>query len=309
MTSPELSEKPSGPKDTPGNHSKTHYWTLQCQVESGWEELWEWYCFEHGALGTEQRSSPEGFQSVAYFPEHPSGSIKNLHQQFNASIAGNLEAVRILALNFREEEDWQSNWKPFFKPVQIGKTLEVLPPWLSSTESTRKNRIIIDPGQGFGTGHHTSTALALELLEKFLESCPVKPHWILDFGSGSGILSIGACLMGCEKSIALELEGDALKDVFSNSELNQLQNRIMPLRANKNCFNKIFPLVISNMLLSELKQSSEDLASSVAEEGRLLLSGILENQVSELEKIFKDLGFVPSNKITRDGWSALEMSR
>ena len=309
MTSPELSEKPSGPKDTPGSHSKTHYWTLQCQVESGWDELWEWYCFEHGALGTEQRSSPEGFQSVAYFPEHPSGSIKNLHQQFNASIAGNLEAVRILALNFREEEDWQSNWKPFFKPVQIGKTLEVLPPWLSSTESTRKNRIIIDPGQGFGTGHHTSTALALELLEIFLESCPVKPHWILDFGSGSGILSIGACLMGCEKSIALELEGDALKDVFSNSELNQLQNRIMPLRANKNCFNKIFPLVISNMLLSELKQSSEDLASSVAEEGRLLLSGILENQVSELEKIFKDLGFVPSNKITRDGWSALEMSR
>ena len=309
MTSPELSEKPSGPKDTPGSHSKTHYWTLQCQVESGWEELWEWYCFEHGALGTEQRSSPEGFQSVAYFHEHPSGSIKSLHQQFNASIAGNLEAVRILALNFREEEDWQSNWKPFFKPVQIGKTLEVLPPWLSSTESTRKNRIIIDPGQGFGTGHHTSTALALELLEQFLESCPAKPHWILDFGSGSGILSIGACLMGCEKSIALELEGDALKDVFSNSELNQLQNRIMPLRANKNCFNKTFPLVISNMLLSELKQSSEDLASSVAEEGRLLLSGILENQVSELEKIFKDLGFVPSNKITRDGWSALEMSR
>jgi len=309
LTSPELSEKPSGPKDTPGIHSKTHYWTLQYQVESGWEELWEWYCFEHGALGTEQRSSPEGFQSVAYFPEHPSSSIKSLHQQFNASIAGNLEAVRILALNFREEEDWQSNWKPFFKPVQIGNNLEVLPPWLSSTESSRKNRIIIDPGQGFGTGHHTSTALALELLEIFLESCPVKPHWILDFGSGSGILSIGACLMGCEKSIALELEGDALKDVFSNSELNQLQNRIMPLRANKNCFNKTFPLVISNMLLSELKQSSEDLASSVAEEGRLLLSGILEDQVSELGKIFKDWGFVPSNKMTRDGWSALELSR
>ena len=309
MTSPELSEKPSGRKVTPGSHSKSHYWTLQCQVESGWEELWEWYCFEHGALGTEQRSSPEGFQSVAYFPEHPSSSIKNLHQQFNASIVGNLEAVRILALNFREEEDWQSNWKPFFKPVQIGKTLEVLPPWLSAMESGRKNRILIDPGQGFGTGHHTSTALALELLEKFLESCPVKPHWMLDFGSGSGILSIGACLMGCEKSIALELEGDALKDVFSNSELNQLENRIMPLKANRNCFNKTFPLVISNMLLSELKQSSEDLASSVAEEGRLLLSGILENQVLELERIFKDLRFVPSNKITRDGWSALELSR
>ena len=83
----------------------------------------------------------------------------------------------------------------------------------------------------------------------------------------------------------------------------------MPLRANKNCFNKTFPLVISNMLLSELKQSSQDLASSVAEEGRLLLSGILENQVFELERIFKVLGFVASNKITWDGWSALELSR
>ena len=82
----------------------------------------------------------------------------------------------------------------------------------------------------------------------------------------------------------------------------------MPLRANKNCFNNTFPLVISNMLLSEVKQSSEDLASSVAEEGRLLLSGILENQVSELERIFKNWGFVLSNKINRDGWSALELS-
>ena len=132
---------------------------------------------------------------------------------------------------------------------------------------------------------------------------------MLDFGSGSGILSIGACLMGCEKCIALELEGDALKDVISNSELNQLQHRIMPLRADRNCFQKTFPLVISNMLLSELKQSSTDLASSVAEEGRLLLSGILEDQVSELERIFTILGFVPSKKITRDGWSALELSR
>ena len=137
-----------------------------------------------------------------------------------------------------------------------------MPAWLSSTESSHKNRILIDPGQGFGTGHHTSTALALELLEQCLESCPVKPHWMLDFGSGSGILSIGASLMGCEKCIALELEGDALKDVISNSELNQLQHRIMPLRADKNCFHKTFPLVISNMLLSELKQSSTDLASS-----------------------------------------------
>ncbi len=309
MTSPELSEKPSGPKDTPGSSSHSHYWTLKCQVESGWEELWEWYCFEHGALGTEQRSAPEGFQSVAYFPDDPSSSLKSLHQQFNASIAGNLEAVRIRALNFTEEEDWQSNWKPFFKPIQIGNTLEVLPPWLSSTESNRKNRIFIDPGQGFGTGHHISTALALELLEQFLESCSVKPHWMLDFGSGSGILSIGACLMVCEKCIALELEGNALKDVISNIELNQLQNRIMPLRSNKNCFHKTFPLVISNMLLSELKQSSQDLASSVAEDGRLLLSGILEDQVSELERIFTVLGFVPSKKITRDGWSALELSR
>ena len=63
------------------------------------------------------------------------------------------------------------------------------------------------------------------------------------------------------------------------------------------------------MLLSELKQSSEDLASSVAEEGRLLLSGILEDQVSALERIFKVLGFVPTKKITREGLSALELSR
>ncbi|MDP7139783.1 MAG: 50S ribosomal protein L11 methyltransferase [SAR324 cluster bacterium] len=309
MTASKLTGKNSLSENSSGSPQQKYYWSLRCRIKLEWEELWDWFCFEHGALGTEQRVTENGNETLAYFPEKNSKPLQTLHHDFNTSISGDAGGVQLLELIQCEEEDWQSNWKPFFKPVRIGRNLQVMPPWFNTNETSSLTRIVIDPGRGFGTGYHLSTSLALELLETFFEIPPEKHPWLLDFGTGSGILSIAACLLGCDKSIALDLDDGALTDVVRNAQLNKMENRIFPLRADQVCLSKAFPVVISNMLLSELQKSSVELASSLTYGGSLLCSGILEEQTPELEMTFRDLGLAPYRRLKRDGWSALEFKK
>ena len=304
-----MTENPSSLADASGNKTKRHYWILRCRAQLDWEELWDWFCFEHGALGTEIRITETGQESHAYFLEKDSQTLKNLHLTFNESVSGGPHVVQFLELIQSQEEDWQSNWKPFFQPIQIGEVLEVTPPWLRDQKSSNRTRILIDPGRGFGTGHHLSTSLALELLESLLKTYSEKPQWLLDFGTGSGILSIAACKLGCQKSIALDYDEGSMSDVVRNVQLNGLENQIFPMQADQTCLSKKFPVIISNMLLAELKRSASDLAYSLEPDGTLLCSGILDEQVKELEETFRIQDFVPSRNLTREGWSAIEFQR
>ena len=82
-------------------------------------------------------------------------------------------------------ENWQANWREHFHPVKVGQSLIILPSWKTGIELSGRHPVWIDPGQGFGTGHHLSTALALEMLEQFLLETDTLPESMLDLGTGS----------------------------------------------------------------------------------------------------------------------------
>ncbi len=165
--------------------------------------------------------------------------------------------------------------------------------------------LIIDPGQGFGTGHHPSTALAVEMLEIYLDKLDHKPNRLLDVGSGSGILALVACLLGIDKTYALDHDPNVLVEIRRNAGLNHLESRILLFRTNKACMNAPVSLVICNMLLEELRGMAGKLAGATAEEGNLICSGLRVEQVPELEKEFIKLGMQQSGRLNRDGWSAV----
>ena len=110
---------------------------------------------------------------------------------FNQEIAKLADAVVLLEEELIKEEDWNLKWKEHFRPVPLGKSLMVIAPWMEHQPDSERLPLIIDPGQGFGTGHHPSTALAVEMLEIYLDKLDHKPNRLLDVGSGSGILAIG----------------------------------------------------------------------------------------------------------------------
>jgi len=114
-----------------------------------------------------------------------------------------------------EDRNWVTHTQAQFKEIQVSKTLRILPPWESKTEFVGKT-LIIEPGSGFGTGSHPTTQLCLRWLEKNLN----KNDSVLDYGCGSGILSIGAKLLGADHVEGVEIDQLAINNANQNNELN-----------------------------------------------------------------------------------------
>jgi ribosomal protein L11 methyltransferase len=133
-----------------------------------------------------------------------------------------LEAGAI-EVNTRElpEDNWEEAWKAFFKPRRVGRRIVIRPTWEGFESESGDKIIVLDPGQAFGTGDHPTTRMCLELLEN---SRPVGKH-VLDLGCGSGILAVGACLLGAGTVEATDIDPLAVEVAKQNAALNHVQFR------------------------------------------------------------------------------------
>ena len=158
-----------------------------------------WDYLEEGL--TEQLT--QGNPSVTvYIPENAQGAeqmtaMKSLLAQLKSGPqAAEFGSLHVTMKGIREE-DWANNWKQYFKPLPIGERLWITPTWVDEPVPAGRTALRIDPGSSFGTGQHDTTKLCLT----FLEQCVTDGAKVLDIGCGSGILSIGAMLLGAQSSI------------------------------------------------------------------------------------------------------------
>ena len=99
------------------------------------------------------------------------------------------------------DDDWQNKWKDYFFPIPVGQKILICPSWRVVENNQSRKLIYLDPGMAFGTGHHPTTRMCLELLEEVIQNNSA----VLDFGSGSGILSIAATKLGLKNVWASKL--------------------------------------------------------------------------------------------------------
>ena len=176
-----------------------------------------------------------------------------------------------------EDRNWVTHTQAQFKEIQISKTLRILPPWESKTEFDGKT-LIIEPGSGFGTGSHPTTQLCLRWLETH-----IRPgESFLDFGSGSGILSIAAKEFGAGDGVGVEIDPQAIKNSNRNSALNGWDIPFSDF--NSSTVKEPYDTVAANILSTVLIRLSPTLKSLTGH--RLILSGILEKQVHEVIKVY-----------------------
>ncbi|MDT3426578.1 ribosomal protein L11 methyltransferase [Paenibacillus forsythiae] len=122
-----------------------------------------------------------------------------------------------------DEDDWAHAWKQYFKPLRVSERLTIKPVWEDYTPASPNEQIIeLDPGMAFGTGTHPTTALCLRALEKAISG----GEEVIDVGTGSGILAVGAMLLGARSVLALDLDPVAVKSAAENVELNGLSGAI-----------------------------------------------------------------------------------
>ena len=180
-----------------------------------------------------------------------------------------------------EDKDWVRAWMDDFKPMQFGKKLWVVPSTFEPPHPDAAN-ILLDPGLAFGTGTHPTTSMCLEWLDA---NPPVKKD-IIDFGCGSGILAIGAILLGAKHAEAIDLDPQALIATCDNAEKNNVANKIKTYLPNE------FPkqqtsLLLANILASPLIELAPYFAELTTTQGQIVLSGILAEQAENVLAAYK----------------------
>jgi len=221
---------------------------------------------------------------------------------------------RRLTLRRQPTQPWETAWRAHFTPLRLGRRLLVTPPWEppAAGDGAALLRIVIDPGQGFGTGWHSSTALALEELEATLDAATAAaalPERLLDVGTGSGILAIAARLLGVTQAWAMDIDRVALPEVLRNAALTGLHPPPHVLQGRPDCLRARFPLVIANIVAEVLERHRDDLAGLTAPGGCLILSGLLESERTRLTDTYAAAGLRLEHERRREGWIALRLRR
>jgi ribosomal protein L11 methyltransferase len=204
-------------------------------------------------------------------------------------------------------QNWAESWKRHFKPIEMGSVLLVRPSWSKRRARKGQVTIVLDPGLSFGTGQHPTTAFCLEQL--VAQRRAVGSRSFLDLGSGSGILAIAAARLGYARITAIDHDQDAVRIARANARRNRVADRIrflyrdvaeLPRRPGRK-----FSLVCANLISTLLLTERERILAQVAENGVLVLAGILKSEFPQIQRTFEAAGLrLVASKVGKEWRSA-----
>jgi len=221
------------------------------------------------------------------------------------------------------DPDWRERWKRWFKGFEVSPRLAVRPPWEPSSARDGQREIIIEPGLAFGTGQHATTRLCLEWVDGVFGDAG-SPQRLLDVGCGTGVLSLGAVLLGAEEVLGVDNDPTAVVVARENLEANGIDTGAGKVRMETTPLAQVddgWPVVVANILAPILLALCDDLVRVVEPGGRLLLSGLIASQTQELREAFEAAGATVVRIWTagdcswcdEDGtgadWTAIELTR
>lgn len=206
------------------------------------------------------------------------------------------------------EEDWENNWKQYFKPFTVGDKLLVKPSWETCENPDNRTVLEIDPASSFGTGQHATTQLCLELLEKNLNV----GDKLLDLGCGSGILSIGAILLGAENACAVDIDLNSVKIAKENAEKNHIpaekytafDGNIIGNEELRARIGSGYDIITANIVADVLIAMAPLFGGFLAEGGTIIISGIITERSEEVLAAMEQNGFECTEMKESNGWAA-----
>ncbi|MGN0612622.1 MAG: 50S ribosomal protein L11 methyltransferase [Porcipelethomonas sp.] len=233
--------------------------------------------------------------------------LKKMKENDSENIFGRLE----LETADVREEDWANNWKQYFKPLKVGNRLLVKPSWEEYNEDDGRIILEIDPASSFGTGQHNTTKLCLELLEQSLN----KGDRVLDMGCGSGILSIGAMLLGAESAVAVDIEQNAVETAAENAEKNNIPftkytaycGDVISDERLRDRLGEGYDVITANIVADVLIAMKDIFRSKIKDGGTLIISGIIVERKDEVVNAVVGAGFEVVKTAEGDGWAAVQL--
>ena len=271
--------------------------------------------FAHGGVSLEQTAADMS----------PEASLPGLDEQITVSIylprqadipaqrrriqeviwhLGQLYPIPAPSFHTVREEDWANAWKQHFVPFPVGRRFLICPAWQSARVGPEQLLVLMDPGMAFGTGLHPTTRMCLEAMEQInFEGAKV-----LDLGTGSGILAIAAILLGASRVLALDADEIAVKSARRNSTANGVGERVAVRRGSLPDLHptETWDVVLVNILAPVILQMLDGgLGQRLRPGGQMILSGIIDNQVPEVQAAMERAGLVRVGQRQIKDWITL----
>ena len=211
----------------------------------------------------------------------------------------------LLTMANMDDADWENNWKQFYKPMEIGERLIVIPEW-ESAKTHGRIPLILNPGLTFGTGSHATTRLCLTALEKHVTD----GQRVLDLGCGSGILSIAALLLGAEHAFACDIDEKCVDVAYENAALNGIgRDRYMvrwgdvlsDRQLQKEMGDK-YDIIVANIVSDVIIGLAPQVRPFLKEGGLFLTSGIIDTRADEVAEKLRQNGWEIVEERSSEGW-------
>jgi ribosomal protein L11 methyltransferase len=292
-----------------------HWWAVQILCDPTLEETVFWRLDSFGSQGTASQQRGAACLVQAYFPQHRlelldlSALALGIKQD---ALCSDVQSPQV-SWSLIDEEDWSKSWKQHWQPEPIGDRLLVTPAWLDPPADNQRLVLRLDPGVAFGTGAHPTTQLCLESLEMRLADQPENTT-LADIGCGSGILSIGALLLGAHRVYAADIDDLAVESARSNRDLNQLdEDRLVLVHGSLEALTKVMDGPVDGVVCNILAEVILDLIpqlhhlTSPASWG--IFSGILINQSKLVAETLEQHGWVVATLWRRQEWCCLNVRR
>ncbi len=227
-----------------------------------------------------------------------------------SDIVASLEALRLrypgygsLRLESKTvpNEDWGENWKAFYHSIRAGKKLVIKPSWENYSPMPGESVIEMDPGMAFGSGYHDTTVLCLSLLEDRLRP----GSRVIDVGTGSGILAIGAALLGAEDVLAVDIDPDAVRVARQNAEINRVADRIRIREGDLlDHVDEICDVCVANIIADIIGRLAGPLKDHIRPGGLFICSGIILERSGEIRTVLENAGYEILEERSTEEWTA-----
>ncbi|MBZ0202127.1 MAG: 50S ribosomal protein L11 methyltransferase [Ignavibacteria bacterium] len=237
-----------------------------------------------------------------YLPEGESAHAEGIKTEL---LKSGLIKEKDISIEDYANQDWNKEWEKTIEPIYIAERLVIYPSWKRNDIDTTKDfiPIEIDPKMSFGTGHNETTRLILDQMCRYIT--PLADKYMLDFGSGTGILSIAAIKLGVERVVAIEIDDDSIENAKEYFEINRVTDQITLHQLDINQITESgFDVIAANITSNVIIPNLSVIYSKLKPGGKLFITGILKEEAEELINHLTKNNFVMRELKQQAEWSA-----